>query len=441
MKKWTAVIQAGGMGTRLHELTKGEIPKPLYPLLGKPIIQHQLEKLIESGIQRFVFIVGHLGDKIQEYFKDGANWGVYINYIVESEPLGSAGALSYLKERFCTEDFLLIFGDVMFDIDIDRMITFHERKGSNITLLVHPNSHPYDSDLVVLDKEERIIGFDSKKNKRNYWYDNCVNAGIYIFNKGLLEKIEKPKKLDLESDIIVPYLGSGKVYGYRTTEYVKDAGTVERFYAVEKDFQSGTAFEKNLKRQQKCIFLDRDGTLNIHKGFIDNEIDFELEKNAAEAVKLINDSGYLAIVVTNQPVVARGQCSIEDVNNIHKKMASLLGDQGAFLDDIIFCPHHPDKGYPEEKIEYKVVCNCRKPNTGMIDLMVQKYNIDKEKSFIIGDTTSDILTGIKSGLSTVIVQTGEGGRDRKYSVSPDKEAVDILDAVKQIVNNKGGYKL
>lgn len=437
INKRIVVIQAGGMGTRLQELTRGNIPKPLCPIQGKPMIQWQLEKFIEYGFRNYVFIVGHLGNKIQEYFKDGTDWGVHIEYVIESEPLGSAGALYYLKEKIDTQDFLLIFGDIMFDIDINRMIAFHERKKSKITLLVHPNSHPYDSDLVILDEYDQIIDFDSKKAIRNYWYNNCVNAGIYILNGKLLEIIEKPKKLDLERDLIVPYLRTGKVYGYHTTEYVKDAGTMERLYAVEKAFISGIAKDKNLSLKQKCIFLDRDGTLNCYKGHLDNEKDFELEKNAAEAIKLINESGYLAIVVTNQPVVARGQCSIEDINVIHKKMVSLLGAQGAYLDDIVFCPHHPDKGYPEENPEYKMVCNCRKPKTGMIDVMIERYNIDRKKSYIIGDTTSDILTGISAGLCTVVVHTGEGGKDGKYNVVADMEAKDVLEAVRAIINGRG----
>ena len=432
-KSYVAVIQAGGKGTRLRELTKDNIPKPLLKLNNKPMIEWQMECLKRYGIREFVFIIGHLGDKIREYFQDGKAWNVNISYIQETEPLGSAGALYYLKEKIQDRNFLLIFGDVMFDIDVRRMICFHEEKNGIATLLVHPNSHPQDSDLVVLDSEDRVTGFDSKHNVRDYWYDNCVNAGIYALSGNLLQQLEKPEKADLEKDILFPLIPSGQIYGYRTPEYVKDAGTAERFKKVEEEQKKGIWKQKNLTNEQRCIFLDRDGTINCHKGLISNPEKLELEPGAAEAIRLINASGYLAIVVTNQPVVARGMCQIEDVEEIHKKLVTLLGRGGAYLDDLVFCPHHPDKGYPEENPLYKMDCNCRKPKTGMIDVMVEKYHICRENSWMIGDTTMDIQTGKNAGLKTVLVKTGEAGKDGKYAVEADVEASNILEAIQTLL--------
>ena len=138
-------------------------------------------------------------------------------------------------------------------------------------------------------------------------------------------------------------------------------------------------------------------------------------------------------MVTNQPVVARGLCDIEDVNRIHRKMQVLLGEQGAYLDDIVFCPHHPDKGYPEENPEYKRVCACRKPAIGMIEQMADKYNIDLAQTYMIGDSTVDIQTGVNAKMHTVLVLTGQAGLDRKYPIKADDTAEDVLDAVRQIL--------
>ena len=428
----TAVIQAGGLGTRLRELTKNQIPKPLLQLDGKPMITHQIDCLKEQGITDFVIITGYLGEKLCEHFGDGSSLGVKISYIHENQPLGSAGALYYLKDMI-KDDFMLIFGDVMFDIDVGRMVSFHLKNNALATLLVHPNSHPYDSDLIMSDKNGCVTGFDSKNNKRDYLYDNCVNAGIYILSPGIFKEITEPVKTDLEKDLLFPLIDSGRIYAYRTTEYVKDAGTVDRFLAVSEDHRKGLWHNKRLSNPQKCIFIDRDGTLNKHNGLISDISQIVLEDNAAEAVRLINTSGYLAICVTNQPVVARGMCSIEEVEDIHRKMCMMLGENGAYLDDIVFCPHHPDKGYPEENPEYKIKCSCRKPSVGMIEEMTGKYNIDLSESYIIGDTTVDIQTGKNAGIKTVLVHTGEGGKDSKYSVTPDIEAEDILSAVKKIL--------
>lgn len=449
-----AVIQAGGKGTRLRELTGDVIPKPLLALNGKPMIQWQIECMKRYGIESFVIITGYLGEKIEEYFGDGSKLGVSISYIRESadSPLGSAGALYYLKEKVTDEDeILLIFGDVMFDINVDRMLAFHEEKKAFATLLIHPNSHPFDSDLVMVDDESRVIGFDSKNNVRDYWYDNLVNAGIYVLAGSILNYIQtteptkdsaetnqvSPLKTDLEKDILFKLVDTGRLYGYRTCEYVKDAGTVDRFTRVRDDQKAGVWEARNLSNPQKCIFLDRDGTVNKFNGLVSTEDGLELEDVAAEAIARFNNSGYLTIVITNQPVVARGMCDIADVQNIHKKLAVLLGEKGAYLDDIAFCPHHPDKGYPEENPIYKIKCNCRKPATGMIDDMVKRYNIDLSQSYMIGDSTIDIQTGKNAGLKTILVQTGVNGSDKKYDAKADYEVANLMEASDVVLGVQG----
>lgn len=431
---YVAVIQAGGKGTRLRALTEDKIPKPLLALNGKPMIEWQIENVKKYGIREFVIIIGFLGEKIKEYFGDGEQFGVHIQYIEESEPLGSAGALWYLKSMISCENILLIFGDVMFDVDLSRLLAFHEQKDASATLVVHPNAHPFDSDLVVLDAECRVTNFDSKNNVRDYWYDNLVNAGLYVISREMIDSMQELRKCDLEKELFLPLIDSGKIFGYRTTEYLKDAGTPERFYSVCEDQKKGLWKKRNLEQKQKCIFLDRDGTVNIYRGLVYEEEQFELEETVTEAIQLINWSGYLAILVTNQPVVARGLCEPEDVIRIHKKMSVLLGEQGAYLDDIVFCPHHPDKGYPEENVLYKISCNCRKPKTEMIENMVEKYNISIVDSYMVGDSTIDIQTGKNAGLKTVLLKTGMAGTDGKYDIKADYEAVNLLEAINAILN-------
>lgn len=440
MKEYTAVIQAGGMGTRMRLLTQDKLPKPMISLNGKPMIQWQIEELAENGFREIIIIVGHLGNQIEAYFQDGQAFGVHISYIWEKEPLGSAGALYYLREKLKTDSFVLVFGDVMFSLDWKRFINFHETHGKPVTVLAHPNSHPYDSDVLLVDGRNVVLGLDSKNNERTYWYANCVNAGLYILSGKILENILKPAKTDLENDILMPLFTNRQVCAYRTPEYVKDVGTPERFKQAEKEQKNGVWNVKCLKKKQKCIFLDRDGTINQHCGLLADENAFVLEEKAAEAVKRINEWGYLAIVVTNQSVVARGMCTEETVRLIHKKMETMLGEQGAYLDDIVFCPHHPDKGYPEENPIYKIQCNCRKPATGLIDQMKEKYNIDLEHSWMIGDSTVDMQTAKNAGLHSVLLKTGQAGQDGKYNVKADICADDLLQAVDFIIKSVAGEK-
>lgn len=436
INNYIAVIQAGGKGTRMKSLTGDRIPKPMLDLNGKPMLQWQIENIMDCGIRDFVVITGYLGETIQEYLGDGRALGARIRYIEEQEPLGSAGALYFLGKMGEQRDFLLVFGDIMFELDWSRMIKFHEQKGGLATLLVHPNAHPYDSDLLELSAEGEVIGMDSKQNIRNYWYDNCVNAGIYVFKNEILNRFTSICRTDLEKDILKPMLGTGKIFGYHTPEYVRDAGTPERFDMVCREQREGIWKQKCLKYKQKCIFLDRDGTINQYNGFISQEEQLILEDCAAEAVRKINRSGFLAVVVTNQPVVARGLCDIEDVENIHKKLHTLLGNEGAYLDAVVFCPHHPDRGYPEENPVYKIPCNCRKPAVGMIETITEQFNIDLSQSWLVGDSSVDIQTGMNAGVSTILVLTGVAGRDGKYPAKPDYVVKNLIHAVDLIMDHQ-----
>ena len=430
------VIMAGGKGSRLLSITNDEIPKPMVPVDGKPLLEYQVEKLKTYGIKKIVMIVGHLGEKIVDHFKDGKDFGVEIDYIFEKEPLGTAGAFYYLKDKIDAKDFMLIFGDIFFDMDFDRMEDFHFKNSALTTLLAHPNGHPYDSDLIQTDDTGRVIGFDSKHNVRDYWYDNMVNAGMYIINKRLLDLVKEPVKTDFEKDILANQVKLGaNIYAYHTPEYVKDVGTVDRINATVEELKSGLIQSKNLKNKQRAIFLDRDGTMNVSKGFISKADDLELIPGTIDAIKAINKSGALAIVITNQPVIARGECSFEELHNIHNKLKTLLGEKGAFVDDIFYCPHHPDKGFEGEVPELKFDCECRKPKTGMIDEAVKKYNIDLSKSYMVGDSTMDLETARNAGIKSVLVDTGFAGNDGKYDRSCDIEADNLFDAVEKIIKD------
>lgn len=417
-----AVIMAGGKGTRIKEINS-EVPKPMIPVLGKPILQYQIEALERQGVKDIVLVVGYLGHIIKDYFSNGEKFGVNIEYIEEKEPLGTAGALYLLKEKI-TDDFLLLCGDLIFDIDVHKFYAAHKEYGGEVTLFTHPNSHPYDSGIILADQEKKVRNWLHKEDER-LWYRNRINAGLHFMSPAIFDRFTELKKCDLDRDILKPLIPEGKLYVYDSPEYVKDMGTPDRFYSVIDDIQSGKVSAKNLSHKQRAVFLDRDGTINKYVGFLTDINQFELIENVSEAVKKINDSGYLAIVISNQPVIARGEVSLDELNEIHNKMETLLGADGAYLDAVYFCPHHPHKGFAGERAEYKIECECRKPKAGMLWEAAQKFNIDLSQSWMVGDSENDILCGRNAGCNTAYI-----GNDSRADVC----GKDLADCINQILD-------
>ena len=431
-----AVIQAGGAGTRLKTIT-GDLPKVMVELNGKPIIEWQIESLKRSGILDLVIIISKNGKLISDYCGDGKKFGVNISYIKEESPLGTAGGLYFAKE-IIRDDFVLCFGDLMLDVDWMRFHRFHKEKGSSLTAFAHPNSHPFDSDLLVTDNEEKITKIDSKHNVRDYYYENLTNAGLYVCSKEVLDFVEEPEKIDFEKAVLKHFVEEGKAYAYRSSEYVKDCGTPDRYYSVEKDLKNGIIHGKSLSNLQKCIFLDRDGTINKYRGLVKKADELELADDAALAIKTINESRYLAICATNQPVIARGDTTFEELKNIHNKMETLLGKGGAYLDGLYFCPHHPAGGFEGEVPELKFDCDCRKPKIGLLKKAQERFNIDLSKSWFIGDTDRDIQTGINAGCRTIFLDTTPNPPIRFVDAKPDFVCHSLSEAVNLIMTLERG---
>lgn len=385
---------AGGKGSRIASINS-EVPKPMIKICKKPILEYQIECLGKQGYTDIILVIGHLGQVIKDFFGDGEAYGVHISYIEEHVPLGTAGALYFLKNSV-ENDFLLINGDIIFDVDISRFAEYHKKHGGTVTLFTHPNDHPYDSGIIIADKNGVVTNWLHKEDERK-WSKNRVNAGIHMMSPRIFKRFTKLKKTDLDRDILKLMIVDKELIVYDSPEYVKDMGTPERFYAVEADIKSGKVEAKNLHNKQKAVFLDRDGTLNKYVGFLNKIDDLELLPKAADMVKRINQSGYLAIVVTNQPVIARGEVTWNELEEIHYKLETLLGEKGAYLDDIFICPHHPDKGFEGERPEYKIVCDCRKPKPGLLFQAADKYNIDLTQSYMVGDSESDIEAGRVAG--------------------------------------------
>lgn len=464
------VILAGGKGTRLKERL-GDLPKPMIPIAGKPLLEHQVELAKKFGFTDLIFFVHYRADLIEKHFGDGKNFGVRIEYVLEKEPLGTAGAVLAGFEKLA-ERFVVLYGDTMVNVDLQRIWNAHENCGTGVppvstltgkmsvplkpadaTLLLHPNDHPFDSDLVEINSESLVTAFHNRPHAENVWRQNLVNAGLYVLEKSALksfhhmqyEMCKSPWVLDFGKDIFprmirfnrkkFPRTGRN-LLGYNSPEFIKDIGTPERYDKICAQFENGIVQKSSLATPQRAIFLDRDGTLNADTDCLRRADELELLPGVAEAVHELNQAGWRTVVVTNQPVIAKGFCDEVELQRIHNKLESLLGRGHAFLDRIYFCPHHPEKGFAGERADLKIDCDCRKPKTGMIKKAVADLNIDLKQSWFIGDTTTDVQTAKNAGLKSILVRTGAGGRDGKFSATPDFVFDTLAEAVDFIVRKK-----
>ena len=427
-----AVILAGGKGTRLKKVS-GDLPKPMIPILGKPVLEYIIEQCVKYKIVNIKLLVSYKKDIIEDYFGNGALHGAKIEYIYENAPRGTAGALMDALDEL-DEKFIVMYGDTFFDIDLESFSKFHNNNDGDASIFLHPNDHPHDSDLVELGSFNRVRKIHSYPHD-DQWRQNLVNAAVYIFNRNsLLNMNFFSKKPDIAKDLFPRMLESKKkLYGYISTEYIKDMGTPDRLSKVEIDINSGKV--KSLKKQSPkvAIFLDRDGTINQEVNHLSNIKEFQLIEGVGEAIKKINTAGILAVVTTNQPVLARGELKELELKVIHNKMDTLLGRQGAYIDRIYYCPHHPDKGFKGEVKSLKFDCDCRKPEAGLFIHAKNDLNINLEESWVVGDRTSDIMAAHNTGMRSVLVKTGYAGQDGKYDVKPDFIANDLKDAVEKIL--------
>lgn len=472
---------AGGKGRRIASVTKefatqypklykgaSDIPKPLLPIEGVPVLEREICSLRDQGFDKIIITVGYLSSVIMGYFGDGSGisyatgkpFGVSVSYFNETMSLGNAGALYKMYDDLKDgddEDFLLLTADSVFDVDFGRFVEYHKRQGGLATLFTHPNSHPSDSSVVVADMDCRVTDWLAKEDKRPVYYKNRVNAGLHILNRKALDVVAKngiivPEligasdshgysvKVDLDRQILKPLCkNGGEIFCYDSPEYVKDMGTPERFQQALCDFRTGMIKRKNLQHKQRAFFLDRDGTINKYKGFIRSVGQIELIDGAAKAVKEVNDSGYLCIVITNQPVVARGEVSDELLKEMHDKLETELGKSGAYIDALYYCPHHPDRGFEGEISSLKVDCNCRKPKTGLVMKAAEAYNIDLTASWFIGDSRNDIQCGRNAGTKTALLVGSdtatsqyEGGKENGQ-FGQDLTCNSLIEAVEQIL--------
>lgn len=421
------------MGTRLKAIT-GDLPKPLAAVEGRPLLDRQLELLASNGIRDVCVLCGYRADAIRDFCGDGSRWGLDVECVEEARARGTAGAVIDALDSL-HDSFFVLYGDVVLDVDLAAMARVHEINRPDATLLVHPNDHPADSDIVEVDANGFVFALHSYPHPPGKDLPNLVNAGLYILDKEALAGLEGlPEKPDFGKHVFARMLESGRtLFGYRSPEYIKDAGTPERLNKTGRDLRSGRVAALSLRTPSPAVFLDRDGVVNEERSYISDPDEVVLIEGAAEGLKRLNGSRFRSVIITNQPVVARGEASEAQLQRVHNRLDTLLGACGAYVDALYFCPHHPDKGFEGERPELKFACGCRKPERGLIDRAAEDFNIDIASSWYIGDMTTDIELARRCGMRSVLVETGFAGRDGKFDAAATHVAPSLREAVALIL--------
>ncbi len=232
-----AVIMAGGFGTRLKPLTN-HIPKPMVPVVNKPMLEHLFTLLKKHKIKEYVMLLYYQPDIIRNYFGDGKKFGVQIEYIIPDRDYGTAGAVK-LSEKFIRNNFLVISGDVLTDFDLTQLMNFHKEKNSVATISLYSSENPLQYGIIITDKEGKIVRFLEKPSSSEVFSDT-INTGIYYFKKEVFNHIPEGENFDFSKDLF-PYLLKNKIplYGNKNFGYWKDVGNLEEYLSANLDILNG----------------------------------------------------------------------------------------------------------------------------------------------------------------------------------------------------------
>lgn len=416
MKDIQVVVMMGGMGTRLGEMV-ATCPKPMLPVGDRPFFEYELTLLKCAGFERFLFCTGYLSSEIEDHFGDGSKYGIKISYVRDGENdgkgkalLGTGGALIHALP-YLDEDFLLVYADSFMDIDykevVYRYFEAREEGASSLMSLLH-NDGRYDTSNVVY-KDGRLKLYDKKNLSSEMEY---IDYGVNMFSRSALaeygEKISAFHeeegsdgiKFDL-SDIQHELSVHGRLAGLIVDRRFYEIGRPESY----REFISYA--EERFDKPKKAAFLDRDGVLNEIVYNEDTELldspmkdeELKLLPGVTDAVSRLKALGYCIFVVTNQPAAAKGKTSLGNLFDVNKRLKALIPE----IDEVFVCFHHPkgDSRCREKNLIKK--CRCRKPETGLIEEACLKYRIDRERSFMAGDSYTDIQCGRAAGLKTVFL--------------------------------------
>ncbi|MDE1146846.1 MAG: HAD-IIIA family hydrolase [Azospirillaceae bacterium] len=389
--------------------------RALVDVAGVPLLGRQLRMVAQSTLRDVLVLTGSAS--IAGYCGDGGPWGLN----VRTAHRGDVGTL-------LADVVVVLPGDAVMDVDLDRLLDHHHRHGAAATLLLRPAERPAAADLVDLADDGRVRGFLPPAPAGNF--HNLAWAGPYVVATSAVEASDLPGRLIFDRMLVA----GRPVRGYQTPEYVRRIVSAGDLARARADVASGHVRRLSLRQALPAVFLDRDGVLNVERDSISRPKDLVLAPGAAPALARLNRADYRTAVVTNQAVVARGGCTLDGLAAIHARLETLLVAEGAYFDRLYFCPHHPDRNLAGGVPAFLGPCDCRKPRPGMVHAAAADLNIDLGASWMIGDSSSDIGLARAAGIGGILVRDGHGGRDGKSPAVPHMVVDDMAAAVTFILD-------
>lgn len=363
----------------------------MLPVGGKAFVEYLIWNLKRHGICQVLFSIGYLAEQFSSHFGTGAKFGVQVEYSIEQEPLGTGGALKLARQKLDSV-FLVINGDTLFDINYLDLMLVAKRNESLATMALRVVDDTARYGRVGLEGE-RITTFYEKGASGL----GVISAGIYLLQRESMSRLPSGPS-SLENDLFPVLAQEGKLFGKTYRGLFIDIGLPETL--AQANALAPAWFRKPV------LFLDRDGVINIDYGYVHQPANFSWIEGAPETIKWFNDNGYLVIVLTNQAGIGRGYYTEEQFLQFTAWINQQLAGKGAHIDATYYCPHHPEAG----KGKYLRSCECRKPLPGLIDQAVSEWEIDLQKSVLIGDKEKDILAGRARGLRGYLFPGGNLNR-------------------------------
>lgn len=389
-----AIILCAGLGTRLRPITNS-IPKVMVEIGGKPLLQHHIEWLVGNGIRDIGINLFYLPDIITNFFGDGSRFGAKIHYSHQNTLSETASGFSNFKDFINNESCIVIYGDNFFSLNLDNFINHHKKQGGIATIALKQWENPEAKGIVGLDDKEFILWF-KEKPKLEEITTNVGNAGIYILEPEILSYIPNDRDYDFGKDIFPSLLKENKkISGYHLHDYHVDIGSIEMLEKARKDY---TSLFKN-----KAVFLDRDGVLNkrpAEHDYVKSFDEYIWNHGAQELIRKIRSLGFLVIIVSNQQGIAKGKLTENFIELLHKKINADLENIDTKIDAFYYCPHYQNAD-----------CTCRKPKPGLLFKAMNNHKIDPRKSFMIGDSKSDIQSADRAGIKSILIESDKISND------------------------------